>query len=407
MTNDIQGMSTRSISEILPELHPQTIDEGYLQALGVGIAISDATIRRLESGSREFRRRVSGGEWPPKFVVSECASPNRPLEQHNYTSKCPRNALELTPAAGACQVGCLYCLVTDGEHESETRVYMDYPKVVSQALNKNQGRPTFFYFSPKTEAFQPATLGTGVAHEVLAAFRQHYDEQPESQARLFIASKAGPRELKWSHAGESVLDLLTALKGRAQFCASIGMMPDTMHSALEPHAASPEERLTATDMLRAAGVEADSVLCQPIIEPMVSGALTERYFSRLAQHGIKNFKPELLTVCPENLAAIAQVVGCFSKDAERRMYETYLPPSNADHVKQRSRTAPRRDICKDLILMLMKTAERYGISVSVCAWVREQLQFDEHDIPMVNRNGYQCLGYQRRLFPEERHHLSS
>ena len=43
-------------------------------------------------------------------------------------------------------------------------------------------------------------------------------------------------------------------------------------------------------------------------------------------------------------------------------------------------------------------AERYGIATSICYWVREQLGVGEDEIPIVNSNGYKCLGYQTRLF---------
>jgi hypothetical protein len=38
------------------------------------------------------------------------------------------------------------------------------------------------------------------------------------------------------------------------------------------------------------------------------------------------------------------------------------------------------------------------MSTSICYWVRMQLGISEETIPLVNRNGFQCLGYQRKLF---------
>ena len=41
---------------------------------------------------------------------------------------------------------------------------------------------------------------------------------------------------------------------------------------------------------------------------------------------------------------------------------------------------------------------RLGMSTSICYWVRQQLGIGEEEIPLVNSNGFQCLGYQSKLF---------
>jgi len=46
----------------------------------------------------------------------------------------------------------------------------------------------------------------------------------------------------------------------------------------------------------------------------------------------------------------------------------------------------------------MKYTETIGMSTSICFWVRNQLQVPTSIIPIINRNGFQCLGYQSRLF---------
>jgi hypothetical protein len=83
---------------------------------------------------------------------------------------------------------------------------------------------------------------------------------------------------------------------------------------------------------------------------------------------------------------------------ERDMYNFYIEPENKDHRKQRGRTAPDRKWSIDTIRNLMTIAREYGISTSICYWVRNELGISEDMIPIVNENGFQCLGYQRRLF---------
>ena len=47
---------------------------------------------------------------------------------------------------------------------------------------------------------------------------------------------------------------------------------------------------------------------------------------------------------------------------------------------------------------MMAYTDSIGMSPSICYWVRMQLGISEETIPLVNRNGFQCLGYQRKLF---------
>lgn len=49
---------------------------------------------------------------------------------------------------------------------------------------------------------------------------------------------------------------------------------------------------------------------------------------------------------------------------------------------------------------MMAYTESLGMSTSICYWVRQQLGIGEEEIPLVNRNGFQCLGYQRELFSQ-------
>ena len=84
----------------------------------------------------------------------------------------------------------------------------------------------------KTEAFQEATLLTGIAHRILHEFISHFAQHPSSKARLFIASKAGAKHLEYTFNGESVLDLFAQLKGKMQFNTSVSIMPDAFRDIL-------------------------------------------------------------------------------------------------------------------------------------------------------------------------------
>ena len=47
---------------------------------------------------------------------------------------------------------------------------------------------------------------------------------------------------------------------------------------------------------------------------------------------------------------------------------------------------------------MMAYTDTIGMSVSICYWVRKQLNIDQKLIPLINANGFQCLGYQSQLF---------
>ncbi len=388
----------------LEGFEPAVVDGPYLKSLGVEAEPSAGTLEGLRRGSELFVRRLREHTLIPqqRFCLDTIDPETQPEEIHNYTGRCPTLTYEINPVRG-CTVGCLYCLVSDGVHERPLLAHDNYHLRVRRLLERENGpgspnKNHYYYFSPKTEAFQEATLLTGIAHRILHEFIDHFRRCPDSNARLFIASKAGTRQLTYLHDGESVLDLMKQLKGKMQFNTSVSIMPPDLRELLEPYAAPIEERLAAVRLCADAGIPASSALVQPIFLPSLTDGEIRVFFDALHGAGIVNYKPEFLTVEMENLAMLGPYLGYFDKAQERQLYEAYLLPSNADHRKQRSRTAPDRKASLEAIRRMMSYTEKLGMSTSICYWVRMQLGITEEEIPLVNRNGFQCLGYQRELF---------
>lgn len=384
--------------DTLPDFVPHLVDARYLDSLGVTVKPAPDTLAGLEAGSRSFIERLKAGTVIPKPEVELAEiSLDGEMEIHNYTSHCPTLTYEVSPVLG-CQVGCLYCLVTDGVHEKPMTVYTNYHKFLERVLEENRKEEHYFYYSAKTEAFQEPTLETGVAHEILRTFIRHYEKYPDSLARLFIASKAGIRHLEYVHDGDSVIGLFEQLKNKMQFNTSLSIMPAELRSLIEPYGAPIEERMQAVHLCQERGVLSNSALVQPIVPSFLTEERMRDFFVMLKVNGIVNFKPEFMTVCMENLAWMGQLLGHIDRDMERDLYEFYLAPENRDHKKQRGRTAPSRDWSLDAIRRFQNMGREYGISTSICYWVRSVLDISEAMIPVVNENGFQCLGYQRRLF---------
>jgi DNA repair photolyase len=392
--------NARSVTN-LKGLVPQMVDVDYLSKLGVSVTPEPETLNGLIKGSNFFKERLGNGKIVPRPEVTLTEIDlSSDFEIHNYTGACPVLTYEINPVVG-CNVGCLYCLVTDGVHEQELKAYTNYHLLVRRILEEKNGEKHYYYFSPKTEAFQEPTLQTGIAHNILREFIAHFERHPDSQARLFIASKAGDKQLKVTHEGESIIDLFVKLKERMQFNTSVSIMPEYLRDAIEPFAAPIEERMAAVRLCQEHGVMSNSALVQPIVAPYLNDEIMHEFFAMLKKNNIINYKPEFLTACMENLAMISQLQGYYDKKMEKTLLEYYISPANVDHRKQRGRTAPNRDLSIDLIKRLMSISEQYDITISICYWVRNQLKISEEMIPVVNANGFQCLGYQRRLFTTE------
>jgi DNA repair photolyase len=385
----------------IPNFVPAIVDRAYLKNLGVTTEPVDETMEGLRIGSENFIKRLEAKTVIPTTNVEiQLIDVHSELEIHNYTSRCPTLTYEVSPVKG-CFVGCLYCLVTDGVHEQKLIAYDNYDELVYNHISAHKDHEHYYYFSPKTEAFQEATLQTGIAHKILRAFIRHFDEYPASKCRVFIASKAGVKHLLVpDETGETILDLFKKLRGKMQFNTSLSIMPDAVRAIVEPYSATTADRMAAVRLCQENGILSNSALVQPIFPSFLTKKLTAEFFQMLKDNHIINFKPEFLTVCMENLAWIGQLMGQQDKELERALYEFYLAPENRDHKKQRGRTAPNRAWCLDTIRDLMIEAKTYGISTSICYWVRNEINIPEEMIPLINENGFQCLGYQRRLFEE-------
>ena len=425
---------------------PSIVDQAYLNALGVDMEVAPETLAGLKRGSEVFMQRLQNKTVIPvsHLVLDEIDPEKVDTEIHNYTGRCPTLTFELNPVQG-CNVGCQYCLVTDGVHEQTLTARNNYHLYVRKLLREMNGTPTkeiteedvrrknellqelanaiekcpekkkdierqitelsrgknwnhYYYFSPKTEALQEPTLYTGIAHRILKEFIRHFEEFPDSNARLFIASKAGAKHLMYEYEGETILDLFRQLRGKMQYNVSVSIMPKEFRDILEPYAAPIEERLAAVKLCQENGIQANSALVQPIFTPYLTEEHIRDFFSMLRNAGIINYKPEFLTACMENLAMLGQILGYFDKDLERKLYLDYIMPSNADHRKQRGRTAPDRALSIENIQKMMAVTEELGMTISICYWVRKQLKIDGKMIPIINQNGFQCLGYQSKLF---------
>ena len=161
------------------------------------------------------------------------------------------------------------------------------------------------------------------------------------------------KHLLYEYEGETILDLFVKLKDKMQFNTSVSIMPTEFRNILEPFAAPIEDRLGAVRLCQENGIPANSALIQPIFTPYLTDDHIHEFFDTLHDAGIINYKPEFLTACMENLAMLGQWLGYFDKSMEKALYEDYIMPENADHKKQRGRTAPNRALSTENIRKMM------------------------------------------------------
>lgn len=382
---------------------PFDVDRGVLKDLGIDYPISSKVNDELIAGSAWYKSLFSRRTLNPENRYKEDLTDiDEELEVHNYTGLCPTNVLEISPSAGSCAAGCQYCLVTDGKHIQPIRVFTNYAEKLARSLERNRDKDLFYYFSPKTEAFSEPHLYNGLAHQILRTFITHYEQYPDSGVRLFIATKAGMQHLNIRHAGNSVFELLKELAGKVQVNGSIGIMPAYLRHILEPHVAGIEERLEALSHCREAGIWAESVLCQPLFIPYLTEEVTADYMRQLSAAGVRNIKPEFFTAEIRNLVLVAQYIHHYDPEKVGEFFSHYLPESNQEHIKQRSRLAPEKKVCVEKLSLIRDIAHEYGITISLCNWVKKQLKEEAPFIREIDKEsigqGYRCLGYQTRLF---------
>jgi DNA repair photolyase len=389
----------------LENFAPLTIDKNLLVERGIDYTIHSDVAAKLVEGSEWFNTLYESKNLTPgNHYVEGLTDINEELEIHNYTGMCPTNVLEVSPSGGSCAVACQYCLVTDGNHVKPITVYTNYTEKLANSLERNCDKPIFYYFSPKTEAFSEPHLYNGLAHDIMQTFVKHFDKHPDSALRVFIATKAGPRHMQIKHNGDSLFDVMGRIASKIQVNGSIGIMPKYLQDVLEPNAATVAERLEVLVQCRELGMSSESVLCQPLLLPYLTDENISTYMGQLKAAGVINIKPEFLTTEIRNLVILAQYINHFEPKIIGEFFHPYLGDENQDHIKQRSRLAPRKDVCVKHLENIRDIAKQHGITISICNWVKRELSIEAEWVKTVDHgsaaNGYRCLGYQTNLFPK-------
>ena len=106
---------------------------------------------------------------------------------------------------------------------------------------------------------------------------------------------------------------------------------------------------------------------------------------RLKKVNIVKFKPEFWTLSIQNLAWIGEMVRLIDKNMAKNLYELYIAPENITNVKHKNRMAPDRDFTHKAMMNLKKRADEYGLIMTLCHWVRSELNISQTEVPLIAR----------------------
>jgi DNA repair photolyase len=198
------------------------------------------------------------------------------IVNHANSPACPKRMLELNPAFG-CEFQCAYCGIYALEKEffDEVIVYDDYPDYLDNWLTEHPEAAGnhYFYFSAKTDCFQPALVESGITLACLEILRKH-------NARYFLVTKGGvpPRE---------ICDSMVAAKDINQVIVSVTMPTEELRAAIEPGAAPNSERLALVKFCVENGIFVTASCC-PVL-PIGDRTYLKGIFAQLAAAGVNHF----------------------------------------------------------------------------------------------------------------------
>lgn len=280
------------------------------------------------------------------------------IKAHSNTEFCPL-IYELIPAHG-CEFQCTYCNVYSLKKEKTflpVKVFKNYPELVRKTIkeHREKGEKPVYYFSPKTDIFQKPLLETRVTHEILKVL-------VEEEAPFILVTKGKLPD-------DEILELLKKSKGRVLI--SYGMKCQEYADALEPNAATLEERYQLAKTCTENNIPAMGII-EPIL-PLKDLSYVKDILKKFVDLGIDHFAIDfarISKVCLEDLIAKVPELSelrdvYYSEDAVAQDFET--GPYKREVVR---RYAPSNEYLKENFNLIKDYAENMGATVSVCNYFK-------------------------------------
>lgn len=309
-----------------------------------------------------------------EYTVSDELPEVRP---HANTQYCPL-IFELIPAHG-CSFECEYCNVYNLKAESNffpITVFRKYPELVEKTIHEHRakGLDPVYYFSPKTDVFQPALVETGVTREIM-------EVMVRNKSRYILVTKG-------KLPGPDILDLLIQSKDTGRVLVSYGMKNQAHADVLEPFAATLEERFDLASVCMQNGVPAMGVI-EPIL-PLRDLSFVKDIIRKFGSIGIDHFAIDFARI---SLACLDKLIARLPELEE--LNEVYRTPEAISQnfgtgpYKREAveRFAPSQEFHVKNFGLIDEFAKEQGATVSICNYFR---------VPGINTRAYDrgflCFG---------------
>lgn len=299
------------------------------------------------------------------------------IKAHSNTQYCPL-IYELIPAHG-CVFGCEYCNVYNLKAEScfhPITVFRNYPGLVEKTVKEHRagGVNPVYYFSPKTDVFQPALVETGVTRRILEILA-------ENKARYILVTKG-------KLPGPEILDLLVKSDGAGRVLVSYGMKNQAHADVLEPFAATLDERFDLARSCTQNGIPAMGVI-EPIL-PLQDLSFVEQIIRKFVDIGVDHFAVDFARI---SLACLDKLIAKLPELAE--LNEIYRSPGAISQTfgtgpykrEEVERFAPSSEYLHRTFNLIEDYAKKQGATISICNYF---------PVPGINirayERGFLCFG---------------
>jgi len=252
-----------------------------------------------------------------------------------------------------CLHDCAYCYIRGYRNypgESRIVLYEDTLERLKHELRPGQPRPRAVYFSPSSDLFQRAREVLELSYAVL---------------EFLLSQGIGVAFLTKGNIPKETLALLSAHADLVQAQVGLITLDEKISQAFEPHAATPEARLSQMEALISGGVRTAARM-DPILPALTDeGQALDEYVEALEQVGVTRLAAGVLFLRPGILHWLKRSV---SHEMLAPLLDAYR---EEDRAVMRGAVYPIQNLSEDrrreIFARLHGAAERVGIRLDVCA----------------------------------------
>jgi len=252
-----------------------------------------------------------------------------------------------------CLHDCNYCYIRGYRNypgESRIVLYEDTLERLEYELRPGKPKPRAVYFSPSSDLFQPAREVLELSHAVLD---------------LLLRQGIGVAFLTKGNIPIETLHLLTDHADLVQAQLGLITLDEKISRAFEPHAATPETRLSQVAALISGGVRT-AVRMDPILPALTDDRQAlDNYFLALEKAGVTRLAVGVLFLRPGILYWLKKNV------PDEMLAPLLVAYREEDQAVMRGAVYPIQNLSMDgrreIFARLRGAAEKVGIRLDICA----------------------------------------